>query len=270
MKLITKITFIVLANLIWVLPGFSQSVALKLNLPGLVAGQIGVGVELPVSDRISIGLWAAGLPTSESGFINNTIVDNLDLEEAGIPADVDVEVSGVVLTPEVRFYLSGGGNAPRGFYLGVYGQYYSYSYNSPYEDRFTAGELGIPSSVVSPNESLNVTGRASGFVNNIGGGVMLGNQWVFADIVALDIFLGFGVGNADVALVRVNDIETDRNEAEPFIPEIYQEIARELSEELDDSLGDYLTASSSNDEAEYKGSGLLPTFRLGFAIGIAL
>ncbi|WP_299459188.1 DUF3575 domain-containing protein [uncultured Microscilla sp.] len=75
-------------------------------------------------------------------------------------------ITGFSVTPEFRFYPSG--NSPKGFYLAPFGRYNSLS--------LTVTDNG-------GNE-----GKAT--LTSIGAGLSIGRQWIFGDIVALDIFAG--------------------------------------------------------------------------------
>jgi hypothetical protein len=72
---------------------------------------------------------------------------------------------GYGLTPEVRYYLAG--EAPRGTYLAPYYRY----------QRF--------------NARIRRIGDVASFSQN-GGGVMLGRQWIIADLISFDAFIGGG------------------------------------------------------------------------------
>ena len=76
-----------------------------------------------------------------------------------------VKIKGIFFTPEYRFYLSG--EALNGFYVGPYVRY----------------------------QNLKITDTEDGTedkatLSTFGGGVVVGRQWLFSDIVTLDIFAG--------------------------------------------------------------------------------
>ena len=77
----------------------------------------------------------------------------------------DVKLSGFFFTPEYRFYLSNEKSAMEGFYLGPFLRYQ----NLKIED-VAAGDKAT--------------------LSTFGGGVSIGRQWIFSDIVSLDLFGG--------------------------------------------------------------------------------
>lgn len=79
----------------------------------------------------------------------------------------NVKLTGLFITPEYRFYLSESHEAPAGFYVGPFLRYQ----NLKIEDK-AAG---------STEEAT---------LSTFGGGVVVGRQWIFSDIVSLDIFAG--------------------------------------------------------------------------------
>jgi len=81
----------------------------------------------------------------------------------------DVQYGGFGVTPEFRFYPSG--NALRGFFLGPFIRYQNWS--------------------IEDTEPDPVSGlQAKGTYQSFGGGVVLGGQFVFGDVVSLDIWGG--------------------------------------------------------------------------------
>lgn len=83
----------------------------------------------------------------------------------------DTKFRGFGITPEFRFYP--GEEAPSGFYLAPFLRYQSLSLSADYYDDVT-GQLEEGSATLS----------------TFGGGLLIGNQWLFGDVVALDMFIG--------------------------------------------------------------------------------
>ena len=83
----------------------------------------------------------------------------------------DVKISGLFFTPEYRFYLSG--EAMNGFYAGPFVRYQS---------------LKIEDKVAADKATLTT----------FGGGVVVGRQWLFGNIVTLDIFAGPSYNTGEV------------------------------------------------------------------------
>lgn len=76
--------------------------------------------------------------------------------------------TGYGITPEVRFYLSET-DAPEGFYAAPYVRYQSFT-------------------IEETNPDPDLSGKAT--FNGIGGGLIIGKQWIFKEKVALDLFIG--------------------------------------------------------------------------------
>ena len=91
----------------------------------------------------------------------------------------DVKVSGVLITPEYRYYLSK--EVLNGFYVGPYLRYQ----NLTIKDKD------------DPNSKATLT--------TYGGGVVVGRQWLFSDIVTLDVFLGPNYNSGKVKVKSGSD-----------------------------------------------------------------
>ena len=83
----------------------------------------------------------------------------------------DTKISGIFFTPEYRFYLSG--EAMDGFYVGPFVRYQ----NLKVENKSTGSE---------------------GTLSTFGGGAVVGRQWLFGNIVTLDLFAGPSYNVGDV------------------------------------------------------------------------
>jgi hypothetical protein len=105
----------------------------------------------------------------------------------------DTQLSGFGLTPAYRFYLSSKYQAPAGFYVSPYLRYqqflltetlYNYNNNSNYQTKDT--------------------------FRSIGAGIELGYQWIFRDIVTLNIFggIGYSAGAATSSSNSNNSFDT--------------------------------------------------------------
>jgi hypothetical protein len=88
----------------------------------------------------------------------------------------DTQLSGFGLTPAYRFYLSNKYQAPAGFYVSPYLRYQHFSLTNTYY----SGNPNYP------------TGTDTGTFKAFGGGLELGYQWIFRDIITLNIFGGVG------------------------------------------------------------------------------
>jgi hypothetical protein len=88
------------------------------------------------------------------------------------------------ITPELRFYVKH--DAPRRFYVGPYLTYKQVNYG---------GDV---------NDGLGNSGSISGRFNIIGGGAMLGYQWLIGGAFALDINTGFGYYHLSSGDIKYN------------------------------------------------------------------
>jgi hypothetical protein len=72
---------------------------------------------------------------------------------------------GIGITPEYRFYVSNNKEAPQGFFVAPFLRYQN-----------------LELSINTTNEKATIT--------TFGGGLAIGGQWIFSDIISLDIFGG--------------------------------------------------------------------------------
>ena len=89
----------------------------------------------------------------------------------------DTKFSGFGLTPEYRFYLSDT-EAPQGVYIAPFVRYQNFSVSN------------------GPNK---------GTLTTVGGGLIIGKQWIFKEKVALDIFLGPKYSSRNVTVTSGTD-----------------------------------------------------------------
>lgn len=90
----------------------------------------------------------------------------LGLYYIGSPAPVgDAKIRGFGITPEYRFYVSNSKQAPQGFFVAPFLRYQN-----------------LELSIDTTNEKATIS--------TFGGGLAIGGQWIFSDIISLDIFGG--------------------------------------------------------------------------------
>lgn len=89
-----------------------------------------------------------------------------------------VKVSGLFFTPEYRQYLSASKEAMEGFYIGPYLRYQ----NLKIEDEVTKAKL-----------------------STFGGGLSIGHQWIFRDLISLDLFAGPSYNSGKIKITEGND-----------------------------------------------------------------
>jgi len=96
----------------------------------------------------------------------------------------DVKIKGIFLTPEYRFYLTETMSAPTGFYVGPFLRYQ----NLKIED-----------------VSSGSTDKAT--LSTFGGGLVVGRQWIFSNVIALDVFAGPSYNSGNVKITSGSDVD---------------------------------------------------------------
>ncbi|HEV7330777.1 MAG TPA: DUF3575 domain-containing protein [Flavisolibacter sp.] len=115
--------------------------------------------------------------------INETSSAQLGVGFTAYKADF-LKISGVFFTPEYRFYLSN--EVMNGFYIAPFARYQ----NLKIED--------TESDPTSPDKAT---------LSTIGGGLTVGRQWLFKDIVTLDIFLGPSYNSGKMKVTSGDEVE---------------------------------------------------------------
>lgn len=92
---------------------------------------------------------------------------------------INTQFRGFALTPEYRFYFSDSKEAPQGFYLAPFLRYQNF-------------KLTLTDNTNKPSANFS----------SFGGGLVAGHQWLFSDIVTLDLFLGPAYNSNSI---KVND-----------------------------------------------------------------
>jgi hypothetical protein len=87
----------------------------------------------------------------------------------------DTQLSGFGITPEFRYYPSG--ERMRGFHLTPFIRYQSFTLKTEYTD-------------TDPNTFLTKNEEAKATLTGIGGGLLVGYQWLFGERISLDLFAG--------------------------------------------------------------------------------
>ncbi|MGB0521508.1 MAG: DUF3575 domain-containing protein [Flammeovirgaceae bacterium] len=102
-----------------------------------------------------------------SFFVEHAISETSSLQLGGFYTGAsvgDTKFRGFGITPEFRYYLSDR-EAPAGFYLGPFLRYQNFTLTYDSDD-------------------------SEADLTTFGGGVLVGNQWIFKERIALDIFAG--------------------------------------------------------------------------------
>lgn len=90
-----------------------------------------------------------------------------------------IRINGIFFTPEYRFYLSNSKDAMEGFYVGPYVRY--------------------------QNLKIEDTEQNKATLSTFGGGLLIGNQWIFSNIVSLDVFIGPNYNSGTVKVTNGTD-----------------------------------------------------------------
>lgn len=148
------------------------------------------------SNIIKLNLLSPILKTGNFAY-ERVLNENVGLQLRGYFSSFDIDdqpVSGFGIIPEARFYVANEKDAPQGFFVAPFVLYSSYDIESTVND-------GLPEEYI-----------AKGNLNNFGGGVVVGTQKVFSDIVTFEAFIGikYTSGKVEVTEGDPDDISTDR------------------------------------------------------------
>lgn len=91
----------------------------------------------------------------------------------------ETKFSGIAITPEYRFYVSQSNPAISGFYIGPFVKYANYKLTDD-------------------------TDKAT--LSTFGGGLTIGRQWIFSNVISLDIFAGPSYSTGDVKVTSGSDV----------------------------------------------------------------
>ena len=141
----------------------AQTSALKLNLLSLPVKTASLFYEHKTNDMASFQIGAAYTSYSVS----------------------DTKFSGIAITPEYRFYITG--EALQGFFIGPYLRYQNYNLSST--------DFYYGSGTTSTSEAK---------LSTFGGGINLGYQWVFKQHIVLEPFLRLGYNAGSVKTTSGN------------------------------------------------------------------
>ena len=143
---------------------------IKINLPSVALKNYSMQYERVINNRQSIGLGFAVSPNTGLPF-KSTLLEQFGGNDDARKAIETTTFSKFTITPEYRFYVGKKG-APAGFYLAPFARYTSMSFDQDYT--FTPGSGKL--------HTAHLTGKFSG----VGGGLMIGAQWLLGEHVTLD------------------------------------------------------------------------------------
>lgn len=160
----------------------------------------------------------------------------------GSVTKIENELNGWHVKPEFVFY-PGSKGSPKGYYVGLYGKVDKYGITIPTE---------------TETNSFDVTGSFM----RIGGGMIMGYQWLIKDKVSIDWwFLGLGLDSYTLSF------ESSSKNSEVITEEDKEEIKNSVT-----FMGKSPTVETSNNNKDVKvdfPSFLFPCFRFGLSVGYA-
>ncbi|MFD1553098.1 hypothetical protein DNU06_12270 [Putridiphycobacter roseus] len=177
-------SFVLLSSL----SAWSQSNAVKLTLPPVklgLANNIGIGYERKLTDALAIGV-KVNFSTKKAAPLSGVLTDfaKEQLDDASVNTDIfNNKFKSSGLSFELKYFP--GKKALKGFYLAPYfgiqkGTLAEFSFDFPDKD----------------NPGLTHGGDVNIGFNFVGGGIGIGNQWIIADRLSIDVlWVGLGVGS---------------------------------------------------------------------------
>jgi Protein of unknown function (DUF3575) len=158
--------------------GGDQRFAIKINPLSIFILTGNIQAEAAISDRMSVQLGVFGTA--------------LTLGAGTSEASGRVGYNLLGITPELRFYLLKGQNAPRGLYVAPFA-------------RVQTGKIFATASVFDPTVNSSVSAEVTSRLLSIGGGVTIGYQLITRGGFVMDVFTGPQFANASVTSEAVCD-----------------------------------------------------------------
>lgn len=177
---------------------------IKTNLSTIALANYGLTYERMLTRKISASVGYRFMPSTfiTQSPLGEKVMDIVAEEGDDISQQLDkLQMSGNAVTLEFRVY-TGKRPGAKGFYAGLYGRYSSFKYDYPYDFEKPSGNTLVP-----------LKGNSKG----IGGGVILGGQFMVAKRVVVDLFIiGGHYGSMTGKLEGLTDMsefdEADRAE----------------------------------------------------------
>lgn len=234
----------------------AQDNNIKLNLMSIPLGIIHPQYERVLTPRLSIQLGLGVSPNKKVPQFSKDLLqdfvqgqsDDDNSEESIISLFNDLRYNTLLLTPEVRYYLSGKKGAPKGIYLGAFLRYSRHSGTSIYpHNRDSSGEIVDFDGIIKST--------------SFGGGINLGVQWIVKEKLSIDwTFIGLGLNKSTIDLLI---------ESENMTPDDISEIKGEINDTYTGGDIFNVKVSSGNDSVRAVYTGLLPILRFGLSLGYA-
>ncbi|WP_157962799.1 DUF3575 domain-containing protein [Chitinophaga deserti] len=189
---------------------------LKTNLSSIALNNYSLTYERMLTRKISASLGYRYMP---KGALSKSMLGEKVMDYVKEDGDDDLqnqldklEMSGGALTAEFRIY-TGSRPGAKGFYAGIYGRYSNFKYNFPYDFEKPDNTTTL----------VPLNGKSSG----IGGGLILGGQFMIAKRVVVDLYIigahyGKMTGKVE-GLTDLSDLdEADRTELKNELEELIE------------------------------------------------
>lgn len=148
----------------------------KTNLSSIALANYSLTYERMLTRKISASVGYRFMPSTHitQSPLGEKVMDIVAEEGDDLSSQLDkLKMSGNAITLEFRVY-TGKRPGAKGFYAGLYGRYASFKYDYPYDFEKPSGTTLVP---------------LKGNSNGIGGGVILGGQFMIAKRVVVDLFI---------------------------------------------------------------------------------
>jgi len=221
--------------------GMAQSSVVKIGIPALLHGRANLNYEYVLNEKLSLNLRAG------AQFPRNFPV-NSDVLQDGTE-DFRIETGkwrAFGFTPSLRIYFGKNNPAPQGFYVSPYiaVNRNSINFDMEYDDGNNQN--------IDANFKVGLTG--------VGGGVMIGNQWVINESFVIDFNyfgLGYGVQNIGMKFTS-SDTSVD-----------YEQVKEDLEDELENTnnTGNISEIEVLDDGIRVKASAPSLQFRFSLSLG---
>jgi len=238
----TTVSVLVLLLVAFCAETMAQENVVKMNIPSLFMRHLSFQYERALGGKTSVALGVGmQIPRKLPGAALNAGDNNNDT--GGTTDAGQLKFNGFTVTPEFRLYTKG--EALRGFYIAPFIRIGRYAMKGDFTTTDDAGNV----------DNFNMKATHT----NIGGGLVIGGQWLIADKVAMNLFFGPKIGS-------INNTATITTTTATFNPD------QELEEDLEGFpfVRDVTFETNAiGDELKVGAKGLMPWIRAGFSIGYA-
>ncbi|MDB4285700.1 DUF3575 domain-containing protein [bacterium] len=225
---------------------------IRLNLTTLALSNLDLGFERAISPKFTVGLSGSYLLTSV--FSTTSLSGVGPSENTTVTFDLS-NFSGYRATPSFRYYPGGKRNAPHGFYVELFGRYYSYTLDLPYN---SVNVMDPAANDIKSDGKFTLSG--------LGGGLSFGAQWIIGNRFTLDWnFIGGGTSIATITGEFTNEEGLTQDE--------YNQVASDVEDYYTGFPlfpADDTTITVEADQVDIKSTGaMLPLIRSNITIGFA-